>query len=92
MYVVVQHRITDPAAFWSKAEELVPNLPNDLKLHHCVPSPDGKLGICVWEGGSVNAVQRYLEGHMSKFSNNVYFEGENKDGIGLPSKVGAATA
>ncbi len=92
MYVVVQHRITDPAAFWSKAEQLVPNLPNELKLHHCVPSPDGRLGICVWEGNSVNDVESFLEGHMGEYSTNVYFEGENKDGIALPSKVTAATA
>lgn len=92
MYVVVQHRITNPVAFWSKAEQLVPNLPGELKLHQCVPSPDGRLGVCVWEGDSVRAVEDFLEAHMAAHSDNVYFEGVNKDGIALPPSVAAATA
>lgn len=89
MYVAVQHRISDPESFWGKAQEIVPNLPADIKLHHCMPTKDGKRGICIWEGESVEKVQTFLEGHMSSFSSNEYYEVENRDSIGLPSGVGS---
>ena len=92
MFVAVQHQISDPERFWAKAQELVPNLPTGIQLHHCMPTKNGKRGICIWEGESVDAVRRFLEGHMSRFSNNDYFEVENKDSIGLPSGVGVAAA
>ncbi|HVF40808.1 MAG TPA: hypothetical protein VM939_12990 [Gemmatimonadaceae bacterium] len=89
MYVAVQHRIHDPESFWGKAQEIVPNLPQGIQLHHCMPTKDGKQGICIWEGESVDKIRTFLEGHMSTFSNNEYFEVENRDSIGLPSGVGS---
>ena len=87
MYVVVEHKISDPAAFWSKAEEIVPNLPAKIALHHCLPTKDGSRGICVWEGESVEAVRSFLEGHVARWSRNDYYQVENKDAIALPSAV-----
>ena len=89
MYVAVQHRITDPEKFWQKAEEITPNLPSGIQLHHCMPTRDGTRGICIWEGESVGAIRDFLEGHMRSFSSNEYFEVENKEAIALPSGVGA---
>ena len=89
MYVAVEHRITDPEKFWHTAEEIVPKLPPGLQLHHCMPTRDGTRGICIWEGKSVSAIRDFLEGHMSSFSNNEYFEVENKEAIALPSGDGA---
>ena len=87
MYVLVEHKISDPAAFWSKAEEIVPNLPSQLKLHHCLPTMDGTHGVCVWEGESVEAVRTYLDGHTARWSKNDYYQVENRDAIALPSGV-----
>ncbi|HUQ99050.1 MAG TPA: hypothetical protein VM166_06310 [Gemmatimonadaceae bacterium] len=93
MYVAVEHRISDPESFWGKAQELVPSLPQGIQLHHCMPTRDGTRGICIWEGESVEKIETFLEGHMRQFSNNEYFEVENKDSIALPSGVGSgATA
>ncbi len=92
MYVAVQHRINDPEKFWAKAQELVPSLPNGIQLHHCMPTKDGTRGICIWEGESVEKIRTFLEGHMSSFSNNDYYEVENRDSIGLPSGVGSRAA
>ncbi|HJR63284.1 MAG TPA: hypothetical protein VJ803_06235 [Gemmatimonadaceae bacterium] len=87
MYVVAEHMISDPAAFWSKAEEIVPNLPPQLALHHCLPTKDGSRGICVWEGESVEAVRSFLEGHVARWSKNDYYQVENREAIALPSGV-----
>jgi hypothetical protein len=92
MFVAVEHEISDPAAFWAKAEEIVPKLPSQVKLHHCFPTKDGSRGICVWEGESVSAVRNYLEAQVGQFSNNEYFGVENKEGIALPSAIGVRTS
>ena len=90
MYIAVQHKISDPSTFWKIAGEAIPNLPPNLKLHHCLPVRDGSRGICVWEGESIDAVREYLEGALGHVSTNEYFEVENKDAIGVPSGLQAA--
>jgi hypothetical protein len=88
MFVAVEHEISDPAAFWAKAQEIVPKLPSQVKLHHCFPTKNGSRGICLWEGESVSTVRNYLEAQVGQFSDNEYFEVENRDGISLPSAIG----
>ena len=90
MFVAVQHTIRDPEAFWSKAGEIVPNLPEHVKLHQCFPNKNGTRGICIWEGESVKAIQAYLDGQVGNVSSNDYFEVENKDSIALPSAITSA--
>ncbi len=91
MFVAVEHEISDPERFWGKAQEIVPTLPANLKLHHCFPNKDGSRGICVWEGESVVAVKSFLEPKVGDVSSNDYFEVENKEAVALPSQL-AATA
>jgi len=85
MYVSVQHTILEPATFWAKAGEIIPRLPDHLKLHQCFPTRDGSHGISIWEGRSIDAVRRYVEEQVGSVSSNEYFEVENKDAIALPS-------
>ena len=87
MFVAVEHTIQDPEAFWAKAGEIVPNLPEHVKLHQCFPNKNGTRGICIWEGESVRAIQSYLDGQVGHVSSNEYFEVENKDSIALPSGI-----
>ncbi|MFN2637949.1 MAG: hypothetical protein ABR585_13065 [Gemmatimonadaceae bacterium] len=87
MFVAVQHTIQDPEAFWGKAGEIVPNLPNHVKLHQCFPNKNGTRGICIWEGESVGAIRSYLDAQVGHVSSNDYFEVENKDAIALPSAI-----
>ena len=90
MFVAVQHTIRDPEAFWGKAGEIVPNLPEHVKLHQCFPNKNGTRGICIWEGESVKAIQVYLDGQVGNVSSNDYFEVENKDSIALPSGISSS--
>ena len=85
MFVVVQHTISDPAAFWNAAD---PNaLSQDVKLHHTFPTPDGTRAVCVWEAESVDAVRNLLEPLISGVSRNEYFQVENREGFARPSRV-----
>ena len=90
MFIVVQHTITDPAAFWNAADPTT--FPPQVKLHHTFPTPDGTRAVCVWEADSIDAVRNLLEPAVGKVSRNEYFSVENKEGLGRPSRVPQAAA
>jgi hypothetical protein len=91
MYIMVQHTISDPAAFW-KAADPNTNSPQ-IKLHHTFPTPDGTRAVCIWEAPSVDAVSNLLEPTFGRISRNEYFPVENREGFARPSQVPqAATA
>lgn len=85
MYVLVEHTITDPAAFWNAVDPAA--LPRALMLHHTFPTQDGSHAICIWEADSPNAVRDFLEPNLGRFSRNEYFAVENREGVALPSGV-----
>ena len=44
-------------------------------MSHCrstPATPDGRLGICIWEGESVEAVRQVVEGAVGAWSYNEY--------------------
>jgi hypothetical protein len=91
MYILVQHSISDPAAFWNAAD---PNaFPSQVKLHHTFPTPDGSRAVCIWEADSVDTLRGVLEPLISSISRNEYLQIENREGFARPSRVAAvATA
>jgi hypothetical protein len=88
MFIVVQHQVTDPSAFWAGARESMGSIPSNLKLHQSLPAPDGSRAVCVWEAESVDAVKSYLES-SAKGSRNEYYEVVNKEGVALPTGMAA---
>jgi hypothetical protein len=85
MYVLVQHTISDPAAFWNSADPS--GLSPKVKLHHTFPTPDGTRATCIWEADSVEALRNLLEPAIGKVSRNEYFAVENREGFAFPSRV-----
>jgi hypothetical protein len=90
MYVVVQHTISDPSAFWSSTDPA--SLPSHVRLHHTFPTPDGTRAVCVWEAESVEAVRNLLEPMVGAMSRNEYLAVENREGVARPSGVPQAAA
>jgi hypothetical protein len=85
MYILVQHTISDPAAFWNAAD---PNtFSPDVKLHHTFPTPDGTRAVCIWEAASIDAVRNVLEPLTGRISRNEYIPVENKEGFARPSRL-----
>jgi len=70
MYVAVHHQITDPKTYWNGVRERAANLPEGLSLHQCLPSPDGKQAMCVWEGKSLALVREFVESAVGSVSRN----------------------
>ena len=91
MYVLVQHTVTDPGAFWNDADPRA--LEPTVKLHHTFPTPDGTRAVCIWEADTVETLRNLLEPIVGKVSRNEYFAVENREGFALPSGIPtAATA
>ena len=63
MFVTVIHRIHDPAGFEAaEAKALEAGLPSHVALPIHAATNDHGLGICIWEGASVEAVSDAVEG------------------------------
>jgi hypothetical protein len=75
MFVTVIHRITDPEGFEAAEEKaLAGGLPGHVALPVHAATLDHTLGICVWEGESVEAVREVVEGAVGGYGTNEYYE------------------
>ena len=75
MFVTVIHRIHEPEGFQAAEDKaLETGLPSSVALPIHAATDDHKLGICIWEGESVDAVRGVVEGAVGPYANNEYFE------------------
>jgi hypothetical protein len=87
MFVLVEHYVNDPTTFWSAVRHALPNPPPYLRIHHCIPTPDGTHAVCVWEAEAIRDVKAFIESYVGHASRNLYFPVENFAGVVLPSGV-----
>lgn len=74
MFVTVIHHITDPEGFEAaEARALEAGLPSHVALPIHAATQDHTLGVCIWEGESVEAVREVVEGAVGAWSDNEYF-------------------
>jgi hypothetical protein len=75
MFVTVIYHITDPKGFEAaEAKALEAGLPGHVALPIHAATIDHTLGVCIWEGESVDAVREVVEGAVGAWSDNEYFE------------------
>ena len=76
MYVVVQHRIKDQQAAFSRGERLIKNegAPAGVRGLQFLPSRDGSAVTCLWEAPSVDAIQAYVDAALGDSSENTCYE------------------
>ena len=87
MLVIAQHtNITDPQAFWAKAEAVVGAAPAGTSVYSVFPSQDGKTGTCVWEASSTEELQKFLDDQSEGLATNFCYEVNEAAGIGLPQR------
>ena len=77
MFVIVQHRLTDPPSAFARGERLKrgEGAPGDTRVLQFYPSQDGKFVTCLWESNSVDDVQRYVDETLGDASVNVSYRG-----------------
>ena len=82
MFVIVEHEISNPEAFWEGAEKI--EMPDDLKLHQSYPNTSGTKAVCVWEAASLEVVSEFVERAVGRWSKNTYFAVAAEKALGLP--------
>src|SRR4029453_10767308 len=72
MYVVAQHRFTDPQVALARGEKLIKNedAPAGVKGLQFYPSQDRSAATCLWESDSVEGVQEYVDSTLGDSSQN----------------------
>ena len=92
MLVIAQHtKITDPQAFWSKAQSVIGATPAGTKVLSVFPSQDGKTGTCIWEATNVDQLQHFLDEASEGLATNYCYEVNEAAAIGLPQRKEEAT-
>lgn len=86
MFIVVQHRIADPATFWNIAKASMPHLPRGVRLHSVLPNADGSNAVCLWEAATLDTINKFVEASVGQMSTNQYFEVDAKNAVGLPEQ------
>ncbi len=87
MLVIAHHtNINDPETFWAKAQTVVAAAPAGTRVHSVYPSRDGKTGTCVWEAGSADQLQQFLDGASEGLATNFCYEVNEAAAIGLPER------
>ena len=87
MFVTVIHHINDPEGFEAAEERaMAAGLPSHVALPIHAATNDHTLGICIWEGESVESVREVVEAAVGDWSTNEYYE-MHVDGL-VPTLVG----
>jgi hypothetical protein len=86
MYIVAQHRINDPARFWTAS----PQGPGAPRLEAAYPSQDKTEGVCLWESDSIESLREHIDAVVGDASENTYFEVDAGFAVGLPERVAAS--
>ena len=77
MHVGVIHRISDPEGFQQAEQQAIEaGLPEGFRLPVHAETPDHSMGICIWDGPSMDAVRDLVESVVGKYSENEYYEVE----------------
>jgi hypothetical protein len=76
MYVVVYHQFKNPQAAFARGEKLIKNegAPAGVRGLQFFPSNEGSAASCLWEAGSVEDVQNYVDSTLGDSSDNTCWE------------------
>lgn len=76
MYVIVQHRITNPETAFARGERLMKaeGAPPGARNLSFYPSRDRSAVTCLWEAPSVGSIQRYVDDTLGDSAENRCYE------------------
>lgn len=76
MYVVAQHEVQDQQTAFERGArlELGEGAPEGVRVVEFLPATDGSKVTCLWEAGSVQDVQGYVDGVLGDASINHCYE------------------
>jgi hypothetical protein len=89
MFIVLQHRITNPQTAFARGQNLLDGngAPQGTRVLQFYPSRDRNSVFCLWESNSVDELRKYADAVMGDSSENSYFEVDIEIARGLPKLV-----
>ena len=86
MFIVVEHTIRDAAVAFARGQNLLEGrgAPAGVQVRKFYPSTDQSAVICLWEGNSLDELRRYVDETLGDASENLYFEVDAEQALGLP--------
>jgi hypothetical protein len=91
MFIVVEHTITNPEAFFGLASKVVEKTPSGIKPLQFFPSISKDRAVCLWEANSVEALKGFLGPLTAQSSRDTYYTVDSTKAMGLPT-LGSAAA
>lgn len=85
MFIVIQHQITDSKNFTEVGNQMLKQLPNNVKALQFLPSTDNNRAICLWEAPTIEVLRSLVEPKLAKFARNDYYQVNERDALGLPA-------
>jgi hypothetical protein len=85
-FVVAEHTITNPDAFFGLVPEVLKGRPG-IKVLQSLPNMSNDRTVCLWEAHSVDALKDFLDPLTAKSSRNTYYEVDSTKAMGLPSQT-----
>ncbi len=75
MYVIVHHDFRDAETAFSRGEKLITGegAPAGVRVLQFYPATDASQATCLWEAGSVEAVQDYVDATLGDSSRNTSY-------------------
>ena len=76
MYVVVNHTIHNPETAFPRGARMIAGegTPEGVRVLQFYPARDGSAVACLWESGSVQDVQKYVDESLGDSATNHCFE------------------
>lgn len=86
MFIVVEHSIRDAPAAFARGQSLLEGrgAPAGVRVREFYPSSDQSAVICLWEGNSLDEVRDYVDATLGDSSENLYFQVDAQQAVGLP--------
>jgi len=96
MHIVIHHQINDSMK-WDRSVQNIMSLieqnrlPAGIKPLQYLPSTDGRKAVCLWQAGSLDTLQKFVDRETAG-ARNEYFEVKEQAAIGLPKAEELARA
>lgn len=90
MFIVAEHIITNPNAFFEARAKIAQTWPKGVKRLQAFPSVSRDRAVCLWEAESPEKLKAFLEPVLGPCSRNTYYAVDTKEAVGLPTIAAAA--
>jgi hypothetical protein len=92
VYIVVQHKLTDPPTAFARGDRLKhgDGAPPGTRVLQFLPSRDGRLVTCLWESRSLPDVQAFVDDVLGDTSVNLCYPVEESAAFAEPPRGLAA--